>query len=90
MFKIAMCGTMTDQTKNHLALAERHIVEGEQRIADPKALIEQLARGGHNTTDANNLLNVLQDSLTLMRRHRKLIVDEIAGKTGNTIRLSHD
>lgn len=90
MFKIAMCGTMTDQTKNHLALAERHIVEGEQRIADLKALIEQLARGGHNTTDANNLLNVLQDSLTLMRRHRKLIVDEIAGKTGNTIRLSHD
>lgn len=87
MFKIAMCGTMTDQTKNHLALAERHIVEGEQRIADLKALIEQLARGGHNTTDANNLLNVLQDSLTLMRRHHKLILDEIAG---NTIRLSHD
>lgn len=51
---------MTDQAESHLVQAERHISEGEQRIAGQKALIEQLAVDGRDTTEASNLLVVLR------------------------------
>ncbi len=67
---------MQDQQEDHLALSERHIAEGEQRVAEQIALIEQLARDGHDTTDAQALLETLQQSLALMYDHRQQILDE--------------
>ena len=71
---------MTGQTESHLIQAERHVTEGEQRVANQKALIEQLAADGHDTTEANNLLGMLQETLTLMYQHRQQILNEMAGK----------
>lgn len=81
---------MTDQAESHLVQAERHISEGEQRIAGQKALIEQLAVDGRDTTEASNLLVVLQDTLTLMLEHRQQILREMAGKSEDIAKVSHD
>ena len=62
----------------HLELANRHIAEGQLRIAEQKARIEGLEQGGHDTTASNELLRVLEESLELMMRHRDLIVRELA------------
>lgn len=57
---------------DHLALAERHVREGEQRVAQQIARIEQLAADGHDTTGAEKFLETLMQSLALMRQHLQL------------------
>ena len=68
---------MTHQQEDHLALAKRHIAEGEQRVARQTALIAELASHGYDTTDAELLLKTLQDTLNAMYDHLQLIRDEI-------------
>ena len=62
----------------HLELANRHIAEGEQRIAEQKALIAGLERRGRDTTTVNELLAAFEEALELMMRHRDLILEELA------------
>ena len=62
----------------HLELTNRHIAEGEQRIAEQKALIAELERRGRDTTTANELLGSFEEMLGLMMRHRDLILQELA------------
>ena len=47
---------MERRFEGHLALAERHVAEGEQHIAKQRALVDGLARDGHDTTLALELL----------------------------------
>jgi hypothetical protein len=62
---------------SHLELANRHIAEGEHRIAEQKARIARLERDGRDTTASKKLLNVFEETLELMTRHRDLILREI-------------
>jgi hypothetical protein len=61
----------------HLELANRHIAEGEHRIAEQKARIARLERDGRDTIASKELLNVFEETLELMMRHRDLILREI-------------
>ena len=71
---------MTDQHDDHLAAAQRHVSEGEQRVAHQQALIQQLAADGHDTTAAETFLRTLQETLGVMRQHLQQILDERAGQ----------
>ena len=64
----------------HLEEANRHIAEGQHRIAEQKARIARLERDGHDTTASKELLDVLEETLELMMRHRDLILREIKGQ----------
>lgn len=61
----------------HLALADRHIVEAEERIARQLEIIAELARDGHSTATAEALLTTFRATLTGMKAHRLSILDEI-------------
>jgi hypothetical protein len=72
---------MSQETElRHLEEATRHIAEGQQRIAEQKARIAGLERDGHDTTASKELLEVLEETLELMMRHRNLILREIKGQ----------
>jgi hypothetical protein len=62
----------------HLVLANRHIAEGQQRIAKQKARIAGLERMGRDTTTSNELLKTFEETLELMMRHRDLILQELS------------
>jgi hypothetical protein len=64
----------------HLEEANRHIAEGQHRIAEQKARIARLERDSHDTTASKELLEVLEETLELMMRHRDLILREIKGE----------
>jgi hypothetical protein len=66
-----------DAEKDHLALANRHVAEGEQRVANQRTLIAKLVAGGHDTTLASELLQAMLESLTIMRQDQKLILDKV-------------
>ena len=72
-------GLMSQEMElRHLELANRHIAEGQQRIAAQKARIAGLERDGRDTTASNELLESFEETLELMMRHRDLILRELS------------
>ena len=73
-------GGMSDlQTEQeHLAEANRHIAEGEQRISEQLLLTEQLGWAGRDVSEAERLLLNLRQTLETWSDHRDPIVQEIA------------
>jgi len=71
--------TMTDPNveREHLAKAERDIAEGERRITKQTLLIEKLREDGHDVTEAEKLLQTLQETLTEWEAHRDEILREL-------------
>jgi hypothetical protein len=62
----------------HLALAERHIAEGDRRLARQVDLIAELDRDGYDTKDARMILVTMQDTQALHRDDRERILRELA------------
>ena len=56
-----------------LAMADRHIAEGEMLIADQVALIDRLRLGGASTSSAERLLRVFSHALAEWKRQRDLL-----------------
>jgi len=46
----------------HLAQARRHVAEGVIRISEQKGLIAELQRDGHDTTEAQKLLDTFLEA----------------------------
>jgi hypothetical protein len=61
----------------HLAMAERHVTEGEQRIDKQRALIARLQHDGHNTDAALALLERFQELLTMQKADRERLQAEL-------------
>ena len=76
-----MTGLSKQRQRQHLAIADRHIAEGAARIAQQAELARKLDEGGHNTTEAKDLLRVLQQSLDAFKAHRDQIFREMARAT---------
>jgi hypothetical protein len=60
--------------QRHLAQADCHIAEAEDRIARQEQLIGRLAAAGLDTSEAENLLEMLHQSLALVHAHRQMIL----------------
>jgi hypothetical protein len=67
-----------EMERRHLELANRHIAEGKHRIAEQRARIARLERGGRDATASSELLEVFEETLELMVRHRDLILRELS------------
>jgi len=61
----------------HLAKAERDITEGEERIFRQEELVAYLRSREQNTTEAEALLRVLQETLLAWKAHRDQILRTI-------------
>ncbi|EIM26755.1 hypothetical protein [Microvirga lotononidis] len=61
-----------------LALANRHIAEGEERLAKQRHLVEQMAEKGQGTAEAKRMLRDFEAVLEQFYIHRQLILDALA------------
>jgi hypothetical protein len=61
-----------------LEQAQRHVLEGEQRVARQRAIIEEMDRDEHPAVaaQARHVLETLEETLRLSRQH----LDEIKGR----------
>ena len=62
--------------REHFALANRHVVEADERIAGQR--FERLRRAGRDTGASENLLRLLLETRDLMLAHQKLLECEKA------------
>jgi hypothetical protein len=71
-------GHMTDFLKLHedLATADRHIAESKARVDRQADVAAELDKDGHDTTEAQDLLRVLQESLDAVKSHREYLLHE--------------
>jgi hypothetical protein len=78
---------MADRTQilEHLAEAQRHVTESERHLFEQRERIARLEREGNDTTEANRLLNKIED---VLRRHaadlERIRVQLAAEATGDT------
>jgi len=56
------------------AAARRHIVELEKRVAQQRALVEQLVAANRDASNATRTLRVLQDALALTGEHLRVLL----------------
>lgn len=50
-------------------MAERHVREGERRVANQRGLVVHLREHGHRTGMAESLLSTFEDLLEMSRQH---------------------
>jgi hypothetical protein len=48
--------------RDHLALAEQHVVQGERHIAEQRERLDELDRAGADTTTAKEVLRVFEQT----------------------------
>lgn len=61
--------------QEHLAQANRHIVETKSHIAHQRKFIAELAHDGQETELAEDLLKTLEETLAAFERHRRIILE---------------
>ena len=74
-----------DREREHLAQADRHLVELKGHIVLQKEIVQRLAFGGGTAThreEARRLLTNLQNSLRLLQHHRRLILEALQSSGG--------
>lgn len=69
--------------RDDLVLADRHICEGEERVAQQVARIAQMSEQGQDTTRAKDLLKTLEAALVQWHVHRQIILETIARHTAS-------
>lgn len=68
---------MTHYTAADLAMADRHLAEGEQHIARQEMLVTSLRLKGHPTDEAESLLRLFNQAQIEHRLHRQAIAEAI-------------
>lgn len=68
--------------REHLAIASRHVAQGEQHVSRQRELIAELERNGHNTAQATQLLVQFEELLAMHIADRDRIVRELAEQPG--------
>lgn len=64
--------------REQLVLADRHVAEGEARLAKQRRLVEQMAEKGQDTAQAERMFRDFGAVLEQFYIHRQLILDAIA------------
>jgi hypothetical protein len=66
--------------ERHLAEVEAHIALGERHIVRQRKLVAELARDGHDTTEAKRLLANLEETQALYIATRDLARRELVAR----------
>lgn len=69
--------SFADRESQNLASADRHIVEGEARVARQRDMIDALRRDGYDTALAEALLAVFLRTLDAWQAHRNAIAGAV-------------
>lgn len=64
--------------REHLAKADLDLAEGKARIGRQVELIDRLRKRGHSVSEAEGLLDTLQQTLLAWQGHREEILRTIA------------
>jgi hypothetical protein len=67
---------------DELAVADREVTEGQEWMARQAEVVCELDAQGHDTTDAQNMLLVMQQILDGVNAQRQQIVRELASTRG--------
>ena len=67
----------TATIRQHLAMAERHVREGQQRVAKQRRLMDELERDGHDITSARELLYQFESLQATFIADRDRVRDEL-------------
>jgi hypothetical protein len=70
--------------KTLLIKAEKDIEEGWRRLRNQQQLLNDLEAGGHDSKQAERLVQLMQQTLIEWERHRTLIEERIAYLTAHT------
>jgi hypothetical protein len=70
---------------DELAVADRDVTEGQERIARQAEVVCELDAQGHDTNNAQNLLATMQQSLDAVNADRQQIVHELASARGEEL-----
>ena len=62
----------------HLAMAERHVTEGEIHLSRQRALVAELDRDGHDTADARAILATMLETQRLHVEDRDRMLTELS------------
>jgi hypothetical protein len=65
--------TLLTTEHDHLALALRHILRGEEMIREQRDLVDRLAQRGYDTELAQSILDTMQTSLRHMHERRHMM-----------------
>jgi hypothetical protein len=68
--------------QQELALANRRIIEGHGQIGRQRKLVLRLEAAGHDATDAQSLLRMLEWVLEAMVTYRERIRQEVSNAVG--------
>jgi hypothetical protein len=62
---------MKDRDESPLAMAARHVMEGEERVARQRAVVERMLKAGYQrqAAEALKLLETMRTTLSLSREH---------------------
>ena len=66
-----------DAEQNLLVKADKDIEEGWKRIRDQEDRVRELMAGGHDTRQAERLVNLLRQTVVEWERHRVLIEQRV-------------
>ncbi|MCP3373622.1 hypothetical protein [Bradyrhizobium cajani] len=66
-----------DAEQRLLVKADRDIAEGSQRVRDQEDRVRELEAGGHDTRQAQRLVDLLKQTLIEWERHRVLIAERV-------------
>lgn len=69
--------------REDLARADRHIAEGEKRLAEQRRLIARKTETGQDTAEADKLAHNFEETRERYYVHRQLILNEIARQEGS-------
>ena len=64
--------------RNLLVKADSDIEQGRQRLRNQENLLLELEAGGHDTKQAERLVELMRNTLTEWERHRVLIEERVA------------
>lgn len=75
---LAECTEQLHAEQRLLIKADQDIQEGSQRIRDQEERVRDLQAGGHDTRQAERLVDLLRQTLIEWQRHRILIEQRVS------------
>jgi hypothetical protein len=63
--------------REHLAQADQHIGDAEQRITAQECRLADMEAAGEDTTEGQRLLDLLRSTLVEMHVHRRAIIADL-------------
>ena len=60
-----------------LGQADRRIAEARGRLARQREIVQKMEQGGHDASDAEALLNIMQWTIEILEEDRRGVEDEL-------------